>query len=435
MSSIVVIALLWVSPVSPGGGGACPGEVTSAMRDGQFAHAARAAEQCWRSTGDPSFLLDAAQAWQDAGASAVAEDRLRTLLEQPGGRKAGDLHRAARGMLVAIEQDTQAIDVFFRDGVDATAITVALDCRGTRRRDPLSALALRRQSGVFRLRFPYRDCTTGATVELSWGGVVYYRRHFWIRMDPQEVHLEQSSAPQVVAKPPAAPAAPSPETNAASASKTSAAPSSGKTTPLVRDGGTYPPLQAPPPRIVTRTTTGSRPAVPTQNDVPREVARKYMLGFVVGGGILALVGVGGVISGDLLKRGVNTCASTNFDPCLLTFRQGIRIRDVGSFAVGTGVGALINAMSWKLAPKPRRLTKLVGIAMASTAIIGGTFLTVLSGLDLNAETDVTNWSFYYAENRVFASHAAGMALLGFGAGTFAGIITDAVVRKRYRAAW
>lgn len=200
----------------------------------------------------------------------------------------------------------------------------------------------------------------------------------------------------------------------------------GQTTTLGLQLARTPATPIPAPNVV-----GPNPAP----EVPPEPVRGLKLGFAVGGGALAVAGIGMLVAGGLGVRNQGTCSTTTLtEDCAKNLATRMVIRDAGAMGFGAGLGLMAGGLTWISEDAATR--KKVWIA---GAVIGG--IATVAGLssmhatttgfnEANDPNSSKSWKDHYAEHHVEAAHAGVTTLAGFGIGALISSATGLIVQHR-----
>ncbi len=185
-------------------------------------------------------------------------------------------------------------------------------------------------------------------------------------------------------------------------------------------------------------------AIAPQDPPQSPEMRPHLLGFGVGGGGLALVGlgltVGSSIRADRLLTGNETC-SQELDKCRLRIVRSLNARTWGSGLVGLGIGAAAGGLTGLIQDSRRR--RIAWIAEAATGgvlLLAGTTSVILGARgasEFSAPSNTeggsfTSWSSTFtAEGAGSASlHSVGGLLLGLGGGLGSSALTALLLQRK-----
>ena len=172
--------------------------------------------------------------------------------------------------------------------------------------------------------------------------------------------------------------------------------------------------------------------------------RPHLLGFGVGGGGVALVGlgltIGSAIRADRLLESNETCTQ-DLPGCRGRITRSLNARTWGSGLVGLGLGAAAGGLTGLIQDRRRR--RFAWIAEAATGgvlLVAGTTSVILGARRAGALTapSDTTWSSFGAWSSAFAAegagstslHSVGGLLLGLGGGLGTSALTALLLQRR-----
>jgi hypothetical protein len=175
---------------------------------------------------------------------------------------------------------------------------------------------------------------------------------------------------------------------------------------------------------------------PAQGEgLPATTVRAMTLGFAVGGGAAAAVGVA-VLAVGASKRGrladCDTAARGEL-ACKQDLALALRTRDAGAAVLGAGVGLLAGGLTWIAGdPRKRRIAWLAEASVGGLALIGGAAWLTVSSNRFNAAntTAIVDWNTHYAAVGGSRGHAAAAGVFGLGAGLVGSAVTGLLVQRR-----
>jgi len=183
-----------------------------------------------------------------------------------------------------------------------------------------------------------------------------------------------------------------------------------------------------------------------QEDVPEAPAaislRPHTLGFGVGGGGLALVGLGLTIGTSVQANRLGAGDACAPDPTICRQRlvRNLNARSWGAGLVGLGLGAATGGLTGLIRDSRRRNTAWIAEAATGGALlIGGTASVLLGARMTRALTapseaswdDFGAWSSAFADEGAGGSslHSVGGLLLGLGGGLTASAVTGLLLQR------
>ena len=190
--------------------------------------------------------------------------------------------------------------------------------------------------------------------------------------------------------------------------------------------------------------------IPSQEPAPQQAQqmRLHLLGFGIGGGSLALAGlgltVGSAIRADRLLAGNETCIQ-DLGTCRVRIVRSINARAWGSGFVGLGLGAAGGGLTGLIQdPRRRRIAWIAEAATGGVLLAAGTASLILGARWANEFSDPSDTSgdSFAAWSNTFAAEGAGGAglhsvgglLLGIGGGLSSSAVTAILLQRRSRKA-
>lgn len=177
---------------------------------------------------------------------------------------------------------------------------------------------------------------------------------------------------------------------------------------------------------------------PGSGAVPVALARRMKLGFAIGGGVVAAVGIGVLAYGQSRIGSLRNKTCSDTYECMLSLGGGITARGLGVMAVGGGLGLLTGGVTWAIKdPVKRRTAWIAETAVGGASLLGG-FIALFFVPDLYyKDTQRVNdgeltWDDHYARNRHSVGHAFSNLFFGAGAGLVVSGVSGLVVQRKYR---
>lgn len=188
---------------------------------------------------------------------------------------------------------------------------------------------------------------------------------------------------------------------------------------------------------VADTPPGERAVVvpPRSADVPPQVARRSVMGFGIGGGVVAVAGIAVLGVGASGVKNAESCDPNDPKPCVADLRNGLMLRDLGVAGLGSGVGLLVGGLTWKLRDaRTRRTAWIAEAAVGGVASVVGIVLMTFTFKSFVADNDVSkieSWDPHYQKYKQSVGHAASSAVFGLGVGTLVSAGASLGLQRRH----